>query len=95
MPEPAARMGDTTAHGGQIVTGSRQVLIGGRPAARMGDRHACPAYSGDTPHVGGPIQSGSPSVLIGGRPAARCGDLVQCNGPPSAVTSGDASVLIG
>jgi hypothetical protein len=31
MPQPAARMGDMTAHGGTIVQGFPQVLIGGLP----------------------------------------------------------------
>ena len=29
LPEAAARMGDTTAHGGQIVLGCPTVIIGG------------------------------------------------------------------
>ncbi|MER3458839.1 MAG: hypothetical protein C4309_09665, partial [Chloroflexota bacterium] len=36
MPQPAARMGDMTAHGGVITVGFPMVLIGGQPAARVG-----------------------------------------------------------
>ena len=51
------------------------VLIGGQPAARVGDLHVCPMVTGVVPHVGGPIlPPGSPTVLIGGMPAARMGD---------------------
>ena len=56
---PAAVMGDTATCTGPpdaIVKGSVTVLIGNRPAARMGDQ---------TAH-GGTIVAGCPTVLIGG-----------------------------
>ncbi len=99
MPGPAARMGDMTAHGGSIVVGFPTVLIGGQPAARLGDMHACPMVTPGTPpipHVGGPITMGSATVLIGGQPAARVGDMATCTGPPdSIVPPGCPTVLIG
>jgi uncharacterized Zn-binding protein involved in type VI secretion len=76
MGKPAARLGDSTAHGGTIMVGFPMVLIGGMPAARMGDMHVCPMVTPGTPpipHVGGPVLLGSPMVLIGGMPAARMG----------------------
>lgn len=96
--KPAARLGDKTAHGGTIVTGSSTVLIGGQPAARVGDMHTCPMANPTvppTPHVGGPIIMGSPTVIIGGMPAARLGDMALCNGPPDTIILGCPSVLIG
>lgn len=98
MSRPAARMGDATAHGGVITVGFPQVLIGGQPAARMGDMHICPMVTPGTPpvpHVGGPITSGSGTVLIGGQPAARVGDMATCTGPPDAIVAGCPTVLIG
>jgi uncharacterized Zn-binding protein involved in type VI secretion len=95
MSKPAARMGDPTAHGGTIILGLPTVLIGGAPAARLGDMHVCPMVTGLVPHVGGPISLGSATVLIGGQPAARMGDLVVCTGPPDTVMNGCATVLIG
>ncbi len=95
MSKPAARMGDPTAHGGTIVLGFPTVLIGGQPAARMGDMHVCPMVTGIVPHVGGPITLGSVTVLIGGQPAARMGDMATCTGPPDIILSGCATVLIG
>ncbi len=93
---PAARMGDNTAHGGVIVIGFPTVLIGGQPAARLTDMHACPMVNGIVPHVGGPIIGpGSPTVLIGGLPAARVGDLATCVGPPDTIIKGAVNVLIG
>ena len=99
MPQPAARMGDMTAHGGVISQGYPQVLIGGKPAARMGDMHTCPMSTPGTPpvpHVGGPITMGSPTVMIGGQPASRVGDMATCVGPPdSIIPPGCPTVLIG
>ncbi len=99
MPAPAARMGDATAHGGTIVAGFPRVLIGGQPAARMGDMHTCPMVTPGVPpvpHVGGVITMGSPTVLIGGQPAARVGDMATCTGPPDTIIPpGCPTVIIG
>jgi uncharacterized Zn-binding protein involved in type VI secretion len=96
MGRPAARMGDQTAHGGVIVLGLPTVLIGGLPAARVGDMHTCPLVTGVVPHVGGPVMPpGGITVLIGGQPAARMGDLLTCVGPPDTIIKGEPTVLIG
>jgi len=98
MSKPAARMGDMTAHGGAIVVGMPTVLIGGQPAARLGDMHVCPMVTPGVPpipHVGGPITLGSATVLIGGQPAARMGDMCICVGPPDTIALGCPTVLIG
>ena len=99
MSKPAARQGDSTTHGGVITVGYPQVLIGGQPAARVGDMHTCPMVTPGTPpvpHVGGPIlPPGSTTVLIGGQPAARQGDMATCTGPPDTIVSGCPTVLIG
>ena len=56
MP-PAARVGDPTGHPGVIgPPGVPTVLIGGMPAARMGDMSGC----------GAPIIMGAMNVMIGG-----------------------------
>ncbi|MFN8499770.1 MAG: PAAR domain-containing protein [Anaerolineae bacterium] len=99
MSQPAARVSDLAGHGGSITgPGCPTVLIGGLPAARVGDLIVCPATSGPVPHVGGPIlPPGSPTVLIGGQPAARVGDMTQCAaGPPGPIAGpGCTTVLIG
>ena len=97
MGQPAARMGDLTAHGGTIILGAPTVLIGGQPAARLTDMHVCPMVTGVVPHVGGPITGpGSPTVLIVGLPAARVNDLCVCVGPPDTILPpGCPTVLIG
>ena len=98
MGKPAARMGDFTIHGGAIVLGCFTVLIGGMPAARVGDLHLCPMVTPGVPpvpHVGGPISMGSAGVFIGGMPAARMGDMATCVGPPDTIFGGCPTVLIG
>ncbi|GAA6747459.1 hypothetical protein Thermus72351_05460 [Thermus brockianus] len=70
----AVRQTDPSSHGGQALTGYTKVLVGGRPAARMGDAHACPQPGHGTTAIAG----GSAKVLIGGRPAARAGDAAAC-----------------
>ncbi|GAA4055221.1 PAAR domain-containing protein [Hymenobacter glaciei] len=72
--------------GGPIVgPGMPTVLIGGLPAARVGDMAVC---------VGPPdsIVMGSTTVLIGGVPAARMGDPTAHGG---SIALGFPTVLIG
>ena len=101
MP-PAARVTDPTGHPGLIAgPGVVNVLIGGLPAAVLGDQHACtmPPVAGPHPptpiagpHPPTPIATGSFTVLIGGRPAARVGDVSGCGAP---IVSGCFTVIIG
>lgn len=98
MGQPAARVGDQTAHGTPLAPGPGcpTVLIGGKPAWRAGsDTHACPLVNGVQPHVGGVVAMGSTTVLIGGLPAARQGDQVVEAGPPNPIALGEFTVLIG
>lgn len=96
MPGPAATIGSMhscpmwiwlTPHvGGPVVgPGVPNVLIGGKPAAVMGDMCTC---------VGPPdtIVQGCATVLIGGKPAATMGDMTAHGG---VITAGDPTVLIG
>ncbi len=95
MGQPAARVSDlhvcpmvtgVVPHvGGPILPpGGAPVLIGGLPAARVGDMATC---------VGPPdvIAMGSFTTLIGGMPAARMGDLTAHGG---TITLGCFTVLI-
>jgi uncharacterized Zn-binding protein involved in type VI secretion len=99
MPQPAARVTDMhvcpmvtpavppVPHvGGPILPpGAVTVLIGGLPAARVGDMAVC---------VGPPdvIAMGAFTVLIGGMPAARMGDMCAHGG---TIVLGCPTVLIG
>lgn len=94
MPQ-AARLGDQTAHGTPLAgAASPNVLIGGSPAWRVGDVHACPLATGVVPHVGGVVQMGSPTVFVNGLPAARQGDVVVENGPPNTIAVGCPTVTM-
>jgi len=91
MP-PAARLGDPTGHPGSVAgPGAVTVLIGGLPAAAMGDIHVC-GFPPPSPHPPTPIVIGSSTVLIEGRPAARVGDTAGCGAP---IVAGAFNVLIG
>lgn len=95
MAAAAARVLDTTAHGGQITgPGSTTVFIEKRKAARVGDGHTCP-IPGKPPHVGYPIARGSTTVFIEGIAAARVGDPAPCNGPSDKIATGASQVFIG
>ncbi len=72
--------------GGPVLPpGALTVLIGGLPAARVGDMLVCTG----PPDV---IVRGSATVLIGGMPAARMGDMTAHGG---TVMGGLPTVLIG
>ena len=96
MGQPAARLTDMhvcplvtvlVPHVGGPIAGPGAIttLIGGLPAARVGDMLVC---------VGPPdvIALGSFTTLIGGMPAARMGDLTAHGG---AIVLGLPTVLIG
>jgi uncharacterized Zn-binding protein involved in type VI secretion len=67
------------------------VLIGGLPAAVVGDLHSC-AFPPPAPHPPTPFAVGSASVLIGGRPALRVGDVAGCGAP---IVTGAFTVIVG
>lgn len=95
MP-PAARISDmhvcpmvtgVVPHVGGPVSGPGvpTVLIGGMPAATVGDMLVCTG----PPDV---IVKGSATVMIGGKPAARMGDTTAHGG---SIVLGCATVMIG
>ena len=89
----AARVGDTTNHGGTVMgPGVATVMIKGKPAAVLGDNHVC-SIPANAPHPNpSPFIIGSATVLIGGKPALRTGDSCVCGA--SAVV-GEPTVMIG
>lgn len=95
MP-PAARLTDmhtcpmvtgVVPHVGGPVSGPGvpTVLIGGMPAAVVGDMLVCTGPP-DT------IAQGSGTVMIGGKPAARLGDMTAHGG---SIILGEFTVIIG
>lgn len=89
----AARVLDTTTHGGTIMgPGEATVLIGGMPACVLGDNHVCSLPPNAHQPTASPFPMGSATVLIGGKPAIRVGDTCIC-GASAAV--GEPTVMIG
>ncbi|QIE56036.1 type VI secretion protein [Pikeienuella piscinae] len=83
---PQVTPGGTPHVGGPIVgPGAATVLIGGLPAAVVGDSAVC-AGPPDT------IIAGSGTVMIGGKPAARMGDSTAHGG---SIVIGAPNVMIG
>jgi uncharacterized Zn-binding protein involved in type VI secretion len=112
MGRPAARLGDSTAHGSPLLGAAcTTVLIGGKPAWRITDQHTCPIPNAPppacdgAPHGPGITTPGPPDgtgvTLIGGKPAACMGDIVmEAHAlvplpPPNNIVQGEPTVLIG
>lgn len=75
----------------QLVEGSPNVYINGKPVGRVGDAyapHGCIVH----PSHAGHIASGSSSVFINGKAVGRIGDTVDCGG---TVASGSSDVFVG
>ena len=66
---------------GTVTSGSGDVMVEGKQAARAGDTAGC----------AGPIIEGSPDVFINGKPAAVQGDKTGCGG---TITSGATGVFV-
>jgi uncharacterized Zn-binding protein involved in type VI secretion len=89
----AVCVGDTSTHGGTITgPGSATVLIGGKPAAVVGDMHVCSLPPDTHPLTVSAFPSGSATVMFGGVPAVRTTDTCIC-GAMAAV--GQPTVMIG
>lgn len=96
----AARVGDKVSGHDcfpetTIISGSPDVFINGKPAARAGDSadtHACPCNG--KPHGEHPrtIAEGAPTVFINSLPAARVGNSADCGG---VILTGSDHVFIG
>lgn len=72
MSQPLIRVGDKTSHGGEVTTGSPNMIVDGKEVARLGDKATCPLH-GDTV-----IGAGSPTYITDGQPTARHGDTTAC-----------------
>ena len=95
MSKKAATIGDIgTDHDGyapsKIITGSPDVLIDGKPVARVSDQLEPHTKPGSSPHPR-TIASGSSTVFINGLPMAITGGSVGCGG----VIIGSSTVVVG
>jgi uncharacterized Zn-binding protein involved in type VI secretion len=73
-----------------VIAGSPDVLIDGKPVARLGDPLAPHSKPKHPPHPR-VIAAGSSTVVINGIPAAVTGSAISCGG----VAIGSGSVVIG
>lgn len=72
-------VGDTTTHGGVVITGSPTSKIRGKAIARLGDLVNCPQhYPDDRPHGVNRIVQVAGRYRIGGIPGACAGDVTEC-----------------
>jgi uncharacterized Zn-binding protein involved in type VI secretion len=69
------RLGDTTDHGGEVVTASDALRYGGRRVARNGDLVKCPLHPEVEPNA---ILEGDSRITDHGVPVARQGHLTTC-----------------
>lgn len=67
-----ARLGDTSTHGGAIISASPDTYVNGIKVARFSDEFSCPIHGLQT------IATGSPDISINGLPRARHGDYITC-----------------
>jgi len=79
----AALAGDSAkpCPAGTVTSGSNDVMVEGKQAARAGDSAGC----------AGTVIEGSPDVFINGKPAAVQGDKTGCGG---TITSGATGVFV-
>jgi uncharacterized Zn-binding protein involved in type VI secretion len=71
---PFIRLGDSTNHGGVVISASSSRIVLGKGIARVGDTVTCPLPG----HGSTVIVSGDTNALIDGRAAARHGDQCAC-----------------
>jgi uncharacterized Zn-binding protein involved in type VI secretion len=69
------RLGDTTDHGGRVITASDTADYDGIPLARKGDLIECPLHPTVQPNV---IIEGDETMDDEGRPLARAGHQATC-----------------
>mgnify|MGYP003601886914 CR=1 FL=1 len=86
MGLPVARLGDTSDHGGKIISASSTFTVGGIPVARVTDMFDCPN------HGQNPIVSSSTTQTDGGLLLAHIGSKTACG---ATITTGDANFTLG
>jgi uncharacterized Zn-binding protein involved in type VI secretion len=72
-------VGDTTTHGGRVISGSPTHTLRGRQIARLGDLVDCVAHYPDgRPHGVNKIIECSAAVTVGGIPVVLEGHKCEC-----------------
>ena len=86
MTYPVSRIGDTSDHGGAIITGSPSFDVNGIPVARIGDILDCPLH-GKNPIVTSMVVHSQDQ----GKPLAHIGSKTECG---ATITTGDAGFTV-
>mgnify|MGYP006269340739 CR=1 FL=1 len=73
MPS-VARLGDTSDHGGSIISSASKTIVEGILVARVGDMHSCPIPG----HGVTAITSGSSTFICEGAATAVVGSVCGC-----------------
>jgi len=84
----AVRLGDSSSHGGTVITASSRVRVGGVLVARAGDLHSCPVPG----HGITAITTGAARCKVEGSPVARDGDVVGCG---AVLLASQARMIVG
>lgn len=80
-----ARLGDTSSHGGSIISASNNVKANGIGVARNGDMHACPIQG----HGTTPLTAITTKTFVNGRLVITVGATAGCG---AVITQGSANV---
>jgi uncharacterized Zn-binding protein involved in type VI secretion len=68
------RLGDSTSHGGKVISASSRMMVDGKPVALLGDACTCPIKGHGSPR----IVEGEPTFMVDGKPAAFEGHKTDC-----------------
>jgi len=82
-----ARLGDTSSHGGHIISASDNATADNIGIARTGDQHSCPIDGHGTTSL-----IGTGRATADGRQVVRVGDRAGCG---AVITSGSPNVTSG
>lgn len=83
-----ARLGDTSDHGGVIISASSNVKANGIEVARQGDQHSCPIKG----HGITPLTASVTDVKVNGRLVITIGSQAGCG---AVIDSGSPDVNAG
>ncbi|MFS2017175.1 PAAR domain-containing protein [Massilia sp. CT11-108] len=79
MPLKIIVVGDSTDHGGKVISGSPSHDVDGKPIARLGDQVDCPqCYPGGKPHGINKIITAHATLSVGGIAVAVEGCVSEC-----------------
>ena len=74
MSKALVVLGDSTTHGGKVITASSKIIVDGKNVAVVGDRVSCPIAG----HGTSQIVEGMPQRTCGGRAVVVDGCQCQC-----------------